>query len=535
MPLKFLTVKITKTIWGENLVEISSDAKECPSASSANRLLLPGLAFLLLLLVFFKNAWVCDDAYLNFRALEQLFAGNGPNWNPNQRVQVYTSPLWFWLLAIPRLVSTDHFFNVIMLSLLLLLLSAFFLYQNFDRHRAALVFFLFAASNAFVDFSTSGLENILASLLLVVVTTLFLQGKTDDRRLMLGLALLPLCRHDLLTLMLPLAACLAFSCGGSMVRRLGRLFLTLLPLALWSAFSLFYYGALFPNTAYAKLSTGISAAAMIAQGFKYLLVTLQQDPLTVAVIFAAAFFCVRRNQSEFRVVSLALLLNLLYVIWVGGDFMRGRFLTSAFVMAAISLTAQFDAQMLCRRSLCNGAILIYVVYLLLFPYTPLNTGFDYRNFNLEHGIADERGYYFDVCSLYSYLYSKPGEVFPDFEWSHIGRQIATGKVNYLENDFNGMLGYWAGTEAVIVDRLALADPLLARLPVSQHHEWRIGHFKRDVPEEYRRSIETGKNQFPPGPIHDLFELVRKAAIQKDLLSFDRFAAILRLNLMRFWV
>ena len=44
-------------------------------------------------LVFLKNAWVCEDAFINFRSLDQLFAGNGPNWNGDVRAQVYTNML----------------------------------------------------------------------------------------------------------------------------------------------------------------------------------------------------------------------------------------------------------------------------------------------------------------------------------------------------------------------------------------------------------------------------------------------------------
>ena len=41
-----------------------------------------------------------------------------------------------------------------------------------------------------------------------------------------------------------------------------------------------------------------------------------------------------------------------------------------------------------------------------------------------------------------------------------------------------MMGYVAGTDKIIVDFYALADPLLARLPVDPEN-WRIGHFQPD--------------------------------------------------------
>ncbi|MEW6711513.1 MAG: hypothetical protein AB1403_16950 [Candidatus Riflebacteria bacterium] len=494
-------------------------------------------AFLLLVLVFFKNAWVSDDAYINFRAIEQLFAGNGPNWNHHERVQVYTSPLWFWMLSAFRLISPDHFFNSIIMSFVLFLLLAWLMFRQLSLLQASLAFLLLLASNSFMDFTTSGLENILVALLLAVSLS-FLEkaGESSSSAgltlAIAGLALLPVSRHDAVAIAFPLMLIVLTKHCSSNSSRLKTAMLMFAPLIVWSCFSLVYYGALFPNTAYAKIMTGIPRWAMVNQGLKYLLVTLQQDPITVFAIFAAIFTGFRSPKVVSKAAAAGIVLNLLYVLWVGGDFMRGRFLSASYLVAIFVLVWQFESaeESLCSKGLCRGTVLIYLVYLLAFPSTPLNTGLNYSNFNIDHGIADERGYYFDVCSLYSYLYSKPGDIFPDFEWSHIGRQIAESKVGYLENDFNGMLGYWAGTRPIIIDRLALGDPLLARLPLKKDSEWRIGHFKRDVPEEYRRSIETGQNHFSDPGLKELYELIVFATREKELLSLKRLIAILRLNL-----
>ena len=77
------------------------------------------VAFTIAVGVFLKNAWVAEDAYILFRSIEQLFAGNGPIWNPHERVQVYTSPLWYWVVALSRLFYSDLYLNVIIVSLVL--------------------------------------------------------------------------------------------------------------------------------------------------------------------------------------------------------------------------------------------------------------------------------------------------------------------------------------------------------------------------------------------------------------------------------
>ena len=44
------------------------------------------------------NAWLCDDAYITYRSIDNFVSGYGPVWNSGERVQSYTHPLWFFVL-----------------------------------------------------------------------------------------------------------------------------------------------------------------------------------------------------------------------------------------------------------------------------------------------------------------------------------------------------------------------------------------------------------------------------------------------------
>ncbi|MCJ7799731.1 MAG: hypothetical protein MUP33_08230, partial [Polaromonas sp.] len=59
------------------------------------------------------------------------------------------------------------------------------------------------------------------------------------------------------------------------------------PFILWEGFTLFYYGFLFPNTAYAKLNTGIPWHDLAGQGLYYLWNSIMVDPITLTVIAGA--------------------------------------------------------------------------------------------------------------------------------------------------------------------------------------------------------------------------------------------------------
>jgi len=124
--------------------------------------------YLVVLAVFLKNAWVTEDACINFRSLEQLFAGHGPVWNIGERVQVYSSPLWFWLLAAGRLLTGNEYELVLIASGALTMALLWQLHRMADGHRLVwmLMVLLLVASSAFFDFTSSGLENPLSYVLL---------------------------------------------------------------------------------------------------------------------------------------------------------------------------------------------------------------------------------------------------------------------------------------------------------------------------------------------------------------------------------
>ena len=51
------------------------------------------ILFLAFAVVLVTSAWLCDDAYITFRTVENTVEGFGPRWNVIERVQTYTHPL----------------------------------------------------------------------------------------------------------------------------------------------------------------------------------------------------------------------------------------------------------------------------------------------------------------------------------------------------------------------------------------------------------------------------------------------------------
>ncbi|MES3006851.1 MAG: hypothetical protein V4751_03670 [Pseudomonadota bacterium] len=486
--------------------------------------------FFFFIFIFTKNAWVAEDAYINFRSIEQLYAGNGPTWNPHERVQVFTSPLWYGLLATGRLFSHNLYEISLVLSAALTSLLTWMLYLISRRQvfSWALTSGLLLASSAFFDFTSSGLENPLAYLLIALFVyfyqCLFLEhSSTKNLKLLLTISgLLVLCRLDLLTLILPpmMYALITFRRAFSLREWVQSAFICLLPVLLWYSFAFFYYGNIFPNTAYAKLNTGIDKFTLMTQGVEYFLHTASYDLITILVL-AAGLLIGLANKGYIRFLSLGILLNLLYVINVGGDFMQGRFLSFAYMTAVIVIGGYFN-QPAIRRIVLLASVGIYSV---MYSHTPINSPFDYSDGTIhENGIADERGYYFSYTRLASYLEVRDGtHCFIDMDWGERALQ-PDQSIAVMRN-----IGYFGLCEAtlqqIIVDPLAISDPFLARLPVDPNISWRIGHFERAIPEGYIESIASGTNQLTDPEMHELFDIIKLKTQSPELLSRDRIVSL----------
>src|SRR5690242_5862898 len=84
------------------------------------------------------RAWTCDDAFITFRVVEQLLAGNGPVFNAGERVQVFTHPLWLFVLTAWRATGISLFPGAMALCLAVFAAAIAFFHAAFRDKPAAL-------------------------------------------------------------------------------------------------------------------------------------------------------------------------------------------------------------------------------------------------------------------------------------------------------------------------------------------------------------------------------------------------------------
>ena len=465
-----------------------------------------GTALLLFAIVALRTAWVCDDAYITFRTIDNFVHGYGLTWNIIERVQTYTHPLWLFLNLLFYEITREAFFTSIYLSLIVSLTAVAVLIFGISEswRTSVFAFLVLVLSKAFMDFSTSGLENPLTHLLTVIFIYLYASRPRTLRTLgllSLTATLGVLTRPDTALLYAP--AVIVYFWSLRSWRSLLIILIGAIPLFVWEAFSVFYYGSFVPNTAYAKLSTGIPEVELWKQGGYYFLNSITTDPLTLVAIIAGIILPFVFRRRRLMPLAIGIIFYLIYILSIGGDFMSGRYFSVPLILAVAVILLMRLPWRLPVWSAATAAVLLLGLIPSTCPiYTTANYGLTAGQYeklragpgsNREsHNIMDERAFYFPWSS---WLNAEPGEAMPDHDWANQGRALRHEPPQLVTKSTVGYFGYFAGPYIHVLDNMALCDPLLSRLPASSRDSsWIIGHFTRDIPKGYIETIRTGKNQ-----------------------------------------
>jgi arabinofuranosyltransferase len=427
---------------------------------------------------------VPDDAVTSMQYAKNLALGNGLVFNAGERVDGYTN--FLWVLFMTPIYALCHALGVafvpvmalvgVMLAAVCVGLTYWIALGIWGRNLAvggAVLFCL--VDGSFTTWAGLGLEtHFLASFLLLALVAA--RSSARFRGLWLGLALLGahLTRPDAALFgacMLGselVSAALAYRRGGGACRAqlhdTGVALATwLVPYAAYFVWHYLYYGAPFPNTYYVKLGGGIDGWARGAS-------------------YVAGFFEVRAwvpalgllgllawRDATLRALLFYLPAHLLYVTYVGGDFMPGhRFLVpqiplfALLVGAAIAelwtLAAREPARNAAHRlSLSREHLAGFGVGLTLCAFA----GLAWRE--RERGPLDESVATFrDAHDRQRRLLTWLRDVKPP------GASFATGLI--------GHTGFYG--EVRVIDTFGIIDPVVAKRKVSTLGQGHAGHEKQ---------------------------------------------------------
>ena len=297
-----------------------------------------------LTLLAWHNRFILDDAFISFRYAYNLVQGKGLVFNEGERVEGYTNFLWTLAMSIPLFLGYDPVSFSLVAGIIFFILSLIFTFKLSSlifnsRDMGLLTIILLGTNYTFSSYATSGLETQMQACIFVItvfILVTFLQTHDWGPLILLQFSLLLsaalLTRLDsalLVIVVLTITLYLIPTEKRVMVQKLMRISVLLVPLMIiiggWFIWKLSYYGSILPNTFYAKAMPSITSPK---KGLYYICIFMISYLLIpFPFLFLAAlktFF----NKSNFKMIILStvILLWLLYIVSVGGDFMEFRFM-----------------------------------------------------------------------------------------------------------------------------------------------------------------------------------------------------------------
>lgn len=437
-----------------------------------------------------QRRWLDEDAFINFRVVDQVFAGHGPVFNAGERVEAYTSPLWLGALVLLRatLGRVLRMEWAAVVGCLAASIAAFAVgaraarrLHDKDAFVVPLGLLVVAAIPVVWDFSTSGLEVGLTWLWLAMSWSLLLrvaraptpnQGSARWTNLAL-LGLGPVVRPDLGLV----SVCLV---GGWLLiaRQPRRIVADLaaafaIPVA-YQLFRMGYFASLVPSTAMAKDAGG----AHLSQGLTYGADLLNTYWLWIPLVCMAVVigYNVARSPRPLGVACEAMvlggLLHAAYIVVIGGDYMHGRLLLPALFAVALPASIGVVSFNLRAYSLIGISVVWALVCgttlrfdqpkALLFTVVPIS---DWRVLSGGHVIPREaHAANFITGNEIHDLYARGERGFvPLLARVPIAGRDPDKLVVSLGSI--GIPAYHAGHDVFIVDLGGLAEPLAARTSI----------------------------------------------------------------------
>lgn len=499
------------------------------------------LTLALVSLAFLKTAWVSEDAYISFRSIDNFLSGYGLRWNIDERVMVFTHPLWVLLLIPLVAVIKSYFASALILSFVFTMLSTWILCVKVATTNWGRVFVGVAlvASMSFASYSSSGLENpLLHFFVSLAIWRLSTGARTAHKEgLFWGLivALAFLTRPDAVLIFMPMAIYAFWQCPPGSWHAFGKWAITgLLPALVWVIFATIYFGSPLPNTFNAKVVSGISYSDNIQQGLWYLYETAWRDPAGAALILVATLMGLRASDWA-KPLAFSALLYCMYIVWVGGDFMAGRFISVLVLLSVGGLLSYEKVKPGISKVLFTFSC-VALLGMFAINNASINMPSDYNDRTGFHGVQDERGANYQTNGLFgsrrmngdlsSPLYQLGTTVPALFDNRMSNGEPLRDIVGTVASCYVGQFGLAAGAHVHIIDPLALTDPFLSHLPGRKGIP---GHVVRPLPYGYATAVAYGDASLLAPSLLKLWRDVELVYRSNDLFTVPRMAAIWRLH------
>ena len=501
------------------------------------------ISFLIFTVLITLLAWQSDDAYHAYIMARNLVEGNGFVYNIGERATASSCPLFTLVIAAGYFVIRNMFISSLLICVLFSAGAYYIVVNHFckSKNQIIMAFIILVGSYSFMSYTTAGLENCmlfyLASLFLVV----YFENNTFKSKELLKIAILisliAMARMDAVLIFAPMAVYVYLLKRErvSFIKAVGLGLTGLTPFILWEVFATFYFGFPFPNTAYAKLGTNFPLSDYIYRGMQYYLNVIISDPITLVVPFMIIIAAVIIKKADYIWTMAGVVLYGIYLLYIGGDFMMGRHFTVMFFVSTITYLVMRNRETVLKRTgICfdkvfTGAVIIALVF--SYSMQVVTSQFQYGD-KFTTPISDERKGYFKYTSLVdnAISYITVGDMCIREAWNEQGiRELR--EANYpggVIDNAPGISVYYY-PDMYIVDKYALADPFLTKLPAVMDDNWRIGHMYRDIPKGYLNTLLYNRNMIEDEDLAKYLDIIRLIT-RGNLFDKERIDAVIHMNL-----
>lgn len=402
--------------------------------------------------------WVCDDAYISFVYARNIWEGNGWVFQLGERVEGFSNPIWTlgMVLSFPIGIRVEDFAQGVGMVLYL------FTLLQLQNPFLILSYSLFSLGALF---GTGGLETSLYTFLLLVSYRSWKQG--NWWKLLAFSGLLAITRPDgglfslghLILIVIHLRSQTMETLMRDLAIRSNQIHLVIFvsTCALYLTKSI-YYGDIFPNTYYAKASGG----GYWMQGLDYLSVFVQEYPILSA--FSMVGLVVSRSHYKYLV-----LFYFIYLVYVGGDFMFGRFIVPIIPVILVLVWEKIQENPILQTKVnwSQHRVFAYLVAGLFLLSPGLATGYFEKNkqdIYSRTGIVDERKVY--------YRLGKPDLIYDPEALRDLSVSFWGAQAHFI---------YYMKPARAIESSTGLTDSYLAKRKIEKRG--RIGHEKK-APLDY---------------------------------------------------
>ena len=507
-----------------------------------------GICFLLITIVLIKVGWVGEDSYIGWRMIRNFYEGDGLVWNVGQRIYNFTFPLWLLLNLAAYAFIHNVYLNSIIISLCLTFGAIILFWRKRNSSQIILFTGAFLGSKAITDYVNSGLENPLTNILLAIFYLLIWQpiNRIRFQGMILCLSLSFLTRPDGILLFLPAMLYATYLYWNTLNIDISAKIKNIIlvgivgasPALLWMIFALTYFGFVLPNTYYAKLEVPITQLELTKKGILYLFYNLQSDPQTLILISLAIIGGIMSKSKRNLFLTAGIVLHLIYILKIGGDYMSGRFLVAPAFLGIMILA---DLKLANVQKIGLALFLFSLGFVSSRP--PILSGKDYSCapqyisgewvpgcVDPVSGLADERGYWFRFSN---FLLCFSGSGINPYPLAADSKVFNSPKSRPIRLEYNvGYKGFETPHGEFVFDVFGLCDNVMSRMPSPLASkcvkEWRPGHIPRFIPSGYIESLATGQNKIDNKHLANRFDLFH--SIESDpLFSKRRWVNIWRAN------